>query len=670
MGISRIEIENYKSVKHCVLNFKDINLLIGENGTGKTNILHAITFFFESLMNEQSDVGIYNDSNRFCNEFSISVTFDFSHMKKISGHNRMRSGDSDYDGFYEWIIKRQKQETLTLRKIRNKPIRWNHRRQYRQNILNLFPLYYVDARSVNLTDWSRLWDIIGDLMKTHSEKEQEINNALRDMREDEQYKLKERFDKLSAAFSKSNVQVKSFTPKQYASAISTLLFRGNVFSFRENQLERLSNGTNAFNYTNLLIEVLRLISDYKIKDPVIMLDEPEISLHHKLIDQLTERIFGCCDAIQFIASSHSPRLLKNIIRFEQAECQVIHVSLSSGQTFASPVSLFADEKDSRHRTVITDQHACAYFSRYILSVEGATETELFSNRYLQAVFPFLKNVDVLEGISDDVVQKIISPKQRHFRTRFMFLMDMDKVMNYSEKGSRHFEMGGKLFSRVGTPDESYYYNWERTNKLLCRKRIFAMAEKCRFHFRYPFFSCTDPHFRELLALIKEYALHYNTFIAATTVEGMLITRENLEMFWEFYEKNVADPDAFADVDFAYSTFYKDSRLNFARLLFNGKSDFIMTLKQIKSFNPKLDRRLSELITHNRAPKTSGWVTDWLEFYFLNAVGISADESGAFNKFVGLLENDDKKWQMRFYFALSFPELYQLISYIEKQLNTV
>ena len=49
---------------------------------------------------------------------------------------------------------------------------------------------------------------------------------------------------------------------------------------------------------------------FKIKEPVVILDEPEISLHHKLIDRLTERILGCHDAIRFLIATHSPRLLK------------------------------------------------------------------------------------------------------------------------------------------------------------------------------------------------------------------------------------------------------------------------------------------------------------------------------------------------------------------------
>lgn len=150
MSIARLEISNYKSLKRCCFDLSDINLLIGENGTGKSNILDALQCFYRCLLQENEDSGCYNFQNKFCNEFSISVTYDFGHLKKISGRNRLKDSDSDYQGYYDWIMRRKQFETLTMRKIKGKNIHWNRDRKYRQNILNLFPLYMVDAREVNV----------------------------------------------------------------------------------------------------------------------------------------------------------------------------------------------------------------------------------------------------------------------------------------------------------------------------------------------------------------------------------------------------------------------------------------------------------------------------------------------------------------------------------------
>ena len=43
-GIFRIRVENFKSLKNCEINFKTFNVLIGPNGSGKTNVLELFKF--------------------------------------------------------------------------------------------------------------------------------------------------------------------------------------------------------------------------------------------------------------------------------------------------------------------------------------------------------------------------------------------------------------------------------------------------------------------------------------------------------------------------------------------------------------------------------------------------------------------------------------------------
>lgn len=42
--ITELKIENYKSIQDLTLDVGRVNVLIGENGCGKSNILEAITF--------------------------------------------------------------------------------------------------------------------------------------------------------------------------------------------------------------------------------------------------------------------------------------------------------------------------------------------------------------------------------------------------------------------------------------------------------------------------------------------------------------------------------------------------------------------------------------------------------------------------------------------------
>lgn len=49
MPLTRLTIKNFKSIKECDITFSGLNVLIGENGTGKTNILDAVNYFYRNL---------------------------------------------------------------------------------------------------------------------------------------------------------------------------------------------------------------------------------------------------------------------------------------------------------------------------------------------------------------------------------------------------------------------------------------------------------------------------------------------------------------------------------------------------------------------------------------------------------------------------------------------
>jgi hypothetical protein len=500
-------------------------------------------------------------------------------------------------------------------------------------------------------------------MKVHRSLENEIAQEIDKIKTEEKYKLEERYSQLSAALSAAGIQIKQFTPKQYASTLSSLMFKGNEFSANGGRLQYLSNGTNAFNYTNLLMEILKLIAEYKIKDPVIILDEPEISLHHKLIDQLCERIMKCSGKMQFLSATHSARLLKNMLKWSGEECKVIHVSSVEGHSVLTPIKHLSEDPDNRSRIMITDQHSNAYFSRYILSVEGASETEVFTNRYLQELFPALKQVDVFEGMSDNVVQSIISPRQRHFHTQCLSVIDMDKVI-CRKKGANAFDVVHKLLKPEGNLQKRYYYSWARDEERRKKKRIRGMAEKCRFHFLYPFYGCNDSVFQEFISTIKEFFLSRNIYVCKTTIEGVLINRNNFELFWGYYSK-VTNEDDVLSVKTYYDQMRDIDKVNFLRLLVNGKSDMLLSLKEIQEENAKMDPNLCRLIVDKRNEKTSGWITRWMDYCLLELAGISVNTSNPINTFCIVISDPKKRTKVVEGFAKYFPELAEILEIIGK-----
>ena len=43
MALTRIVIDGFKSIEHCDISLSEMNIFLGENGSGKTNLLEAIS---------------------------------------------------------------------------------------------------------------------------------------------------------------------------------------------------------------------------------------------------------------------------------------------------------------------------------------------------------------------------------------------------------------------------------------------------------------------------------------------------------------------------------------------------------------------------------------------------------------------------------------------------
>ena len=84
MPLTHIRIENYKSIKRCDLDLNNLNALIGANGTGKTNILDAVSYFYSNLTEQHIDNAVFDLNNKFSNQVRITLTFDLTDFVKIS----------------------------------------------------------------------------------------------------------------------------------------------------------------------------------------------------------------------------------------------------------------------------------------------------------------------------------------------------------------------------------------------------------------------------------------------------------------------------------------------------------------------------------------------------------------------------------------------------------
>lgn len=668
MGLIRIHIENFKSIRKCSLELQQINLLLGQNGTGKSNLLFAIQYFFENLISRKESVEIFDNNNILNNRVKIALTFDLTKIKKFCYVN-LRSKGSRYELYYKHIVRliRDSEITIEMIKTKDQRVRWSHGIDIRRLIVGLFPLYFVDSRNIDLVNWKSLWKNIGDLVKIENDAGLGVKDKIKEAVLSEKM-TEQRLESIKRIFEQCNIKVNSFTTNEFAAAVSQIYFTGTEFAFRETKLSNYSNGTNSFNYTYLLIYILKIISETKMKEPVIILDEPEISLHNGMIDNLTDTFCVCSEHMAFIMATHSPRLVKNLLIKDDGQYIIYQVWKDGDYSVISKFNMFRSAKDDlREKYCITDQHASAYFARSLLLVEGESEMELFQNKYLRSLYEQLKYVEVIKGMSNDVIYRIVSPGARNCNIPIVSLIDLDKVYDYESKiKSKYFMFNNK---------EKYYYfkkddkiGTSRASLKSKRKRIFLMSQKCKFHYIYPFFATDDENYMEFVELIKSYFKEYGIFVAKTTIEGMLITMENKEKMILFLEK--CYKKNYNEVVTTYNSFTENNnKLNLLRLMFNGKSDFVLTLKQISEKNKKITecekddkKSLESIIKHNKISKTS-WINKWLNFYFCNVAGLDHNNSRAFYVFKKKIMDEKEKNRIIKTFNNDFPELYLLLKMI-------
>lgn len=651
MGLEEIHIKNYKSIKDYRITLRQMNLLLGENGSGKTNILSAILYFYENMITQHPSYQIFDENNPLNDQVEITMVYDMGKILIRSRKNR-KEGKDTYLPYYKMIesIQQDGKVTLTMTQTKGGKVMWNLGSDKRKVLYHLYPLYRLDAREINLVDWEELWGYIGDFMKPQAEVGRELQkHTAGEIQKDE--RLGRRLQQLEEIFQRLQVEPVTYTLGEFSENLAKMYYNGGKFSYIGHNLDGFSNGTNSYNYISLLLYVLSAMGSTKMKEPVLLMDEPEISLHFHMIDELTDVVFECVDNMVILAATHSPRLVKNILVKEHNNAAIYQVYKRGDYSYSCLLNMFS-KNDKREKYFLTEHHANAFFAKILILVEGETELELLQNPYLRQLFPILKQAEIIKGMSDKVVYRIVDTTTRHYNVPMAALLDMDKILEWNDKTLR---MKWKEDYRFVKEKEKYYYGTKRNKTVRKRKRIQAMCEKCCFSSLRPFYASEDENFDDLIQEIKAYYRNYHIFPVKTTIEGTLINEGSYMQIIE-YLKQI---DKWKSVETAFELLYNDNdKVNFLRLLFCGKSDFLLKPGQIIKKNKHMYTELKGALEGQKIRKTD-WVSEWLRFYFSSWTKIPLEELNrkSFEKWC----SDPKQGKKhKVQFAQDFPELVQFI----------
>lgn len=432
MGIEKIEFENVKNLKNIFLNINSLNVFVGINGTGKSHIQKFIKYFYDNMVSENITSDVFDKENPYNDYIKISIKYNLSTL--------LEAGESQRDQIFNEIldiIDENNNIVLTLIQYKNNVIKWNYTYNQRKLIKYLFPFYSIDVRNLDLLDWENIWNVIGDLGQKRSEDENKFPKELDDiLQKIYGKKYIESMSELDRELEKLGYGTIPFKNNEKFKQINKIRFDGEVFNYKNRNLDFYSTGSNSFNYLRVFYLVLSKLHQEKLKEPLVILDEPEIGLHPSYIDDLIQYIVECSGNIQTILSTHSSRVLKNSII--QNGVNIYQVSNKKNYTIIKKVKSF---KDLKEKKVITDREASYYFSQGILFVEGITEFELFTNKNLKEIYPVLKSIEIFSYDSNNIALDVSHPRQRQMNIPYLLLLDMDKLLNYDNDKNKFIIKG-------------------------------------------------------------------------------------------------------------------------------------------------------------------------------------------------------------------------------------
>ncbi|MBR5337767.1 MAG: retron Eco8 family effector endonuclease [Lachnospiraceae bacterium] len=688
MGIVRVIIKNYKAIKNVdIVLSKDSNnvaFLLGKNGTGKTTIIDSIRYFYRQSESDGSVERIIDRSNPYVQSCSIEVFIDISNLEGANGGYIT----SLVDEWREYI----KDNTIRIKYTQYKNGRFNwypvsdRRKVYK--LLRLFPIYHIDTRAISLTDWGKLWNIIGDIgVSFHSGNNSKLREDMA-VFFDNSFKgnFKNKYDDIQEIFKNSSVKIKDRDYRmQYVSAMK-LLLGGDAFITDEYDLSFFSDGNNSLKFIQLYIRLVSSLSKYTMKECLILLDEPEIGLHPQYQEELADlikKVQG--EKVHFIISSHSAHLVSEVVN-NDIECVCYCTSIRNGSAIVEMVpGLFSEES----HVILTDNEATCYFADAILFIEGETEAQLFRDKTLIELFPELKRVTVYNTNSNNKLSRSILPGTNNLSIPYLVLLDMDKVLNYNTKRSKFEEKKPTILSFIDSDlskEKYYFYKESQTRKRssceIKRNIGYVINELDTSYFERDFWT-EDGKYHNLIREIKKYYLLHHVALASTTIEGCLVNDSNCELFEKYIkyaylkrkmkglggseEKRVKLENKFYnEITHKLNSLLFDSngsnRYNSAvlRFIVHGKTD---NLKNINSNNNKNDNQkrnsehyyisngmydgIIEIRKKCGIEKTSGWIGDFLSYY----------------KTIMIKENKDPRKEFKKY----FPELNEVLQEIKNMI---
>ncbi|MFK5977131.1 MAG: AAA family ATPase, partial [Sulfurovum sp.] len=270
--VDKVEIKNFKLLKDFKIDFtQNINIIIGENSSGKTSLLQAITL---GIL-EKNYIGEFNDYEKYITktekQSNIKLSFG-KYEKEVKIFENRRDIDKD---FFPFVLAYGSNiftmYDLNVDNIVGKILDNNIKRNFTDSIFKDYTDRFHNPKL-----------ILNTLARKEDDNAKEVENTIRD----------------TINYFIDDFQLEKDENNQYAFRCK----QGNIF--------KLINLSEGFRNSILLISdiVIRLLGTGRDLDSngVILIDEFDRHLHPKWQSNLISKLEKKFPNIQFILTTHNP----------------------------------------------------------------------------------------------------------------------------------------------------------------------------------------------------------------------------------------------------------------------------------------------------------------------------------------------------------------------------
>ncbi len=471
MKIESITIKGIKSHLETSFNSENYNIFIGENNTGKSNILFAIRWFFNEIKLGEKDI-----NRQFKGDPSVKMVFSFEEGDEIPEQitSYVKQHKLDLEAFADRNSTEKKDQSPSY-KIKDVNI---SNIKLKSLFDNIEPIYVPSIRKLDddlkFTANSTINKLINkyviETLKTHNQFNEIYGNVseniirISEIFDDTGFKsLKDSLESYMLDYENIELNFRLNPPE-----VDDLIKKSFEAYTKNGQNGELPIESQGMGFQRSLIFSLLCnvaeLSTLSKKLTLYLIEEPELFLHPNHQKHFRNKLISLSKNDQVFVTSHSPYFVSNIQNYSQIKkisinsgisslCEISHENVSeicksdgrlivkacpkykdsTVQQTLEQIDQIAIEDELRYLLWIDPQRANAFLSKKVILVEGFTEKALISFMFDNELGEFFTSNKTSDIMVVDVNGKLHFYKFAHLLNRLgvstwiLYDGDQDKV---------------------------------------------------------------------------------------------------------------------------------------------------------------------------------------------------------------------------------------------------